>query len=242
MSANQRVPPRPRAVASTPIARSDDKPSRRRPAAAGRSFHQPSGRAPTTFAASTISSGCRGTTSRNAGHESAKPGCRVSSSTFSMGTHSRAWLSKSEMYGSNGVVTSAITVVYDQKPRSSTLVARGARASGGESASSSDSRSAPSTADSNCCSAPPGIPQVPPKWLHGMRCCKSTPRCGSIASRPAAPKRPQYRSPVGAVTQVSPVRLGSFARRMAPVFGSISLTVLLSMMTPAPTSRVRVWD
>ncbi len=67
------------------ISRARDAPSRT--AAPARSFHQPFGVAPTTLAASTTRvTGCRRTT----GQVWPNPGCRGSSGTRSMGTHSSA--------------------------------------------------------------------------------------------------------------------------------------------------------
>jgi hypothetical protein len=52
------------------------------------------------------------------------------------------------MTGSNGTATSATSVLYVQMPTSKTLMSLGDTASAGTPASSADSRSAPSHADS----------------------------------------------------------------------------------------------
>lgn len=94
------------------------------------------------------SAGRTGSRARNGGHDAANPGCSRYDSTSSTGTHASSRLSGSLMTGSNGVITSATSVEYVHTPMSYTLISRGATAARGTPASSADSRSAASQADS----------------------------------------------------------------------------------------------
>src|SRR3712207_3578496 len=100
----------------------------------------------------------------------------------------------------------ASTVVYDQPPWSATEDGPSSRSSGSRPSSSCTSRRAPCSGDSPACSAPPGVPQVPPWCDQSARCCSSSSGPSAPArctSSTAATTRPQCRWPPAQVTQPS---------------------------------------
>src|SRR5918993_232502 len=145
---------------------------------------------------------------RSRASDAARPGCRSTSSSCAIGTHATPSLSPSGRRSPASIrrAGTASTVVYAQPPWSSTDRAPRTTSCGNSPSSSRTSRSAPSSADSPWCSAPPGVPQVPPWCDQEARCCRSTsgPRVPSRCRRmPAAPARPQWRWPWAQVVQPS---------------------------------------
>src|SRR5699024_5129571 len=100
--------------------------------------------------------------SRSSGHARAKPGCSTREATSGTGTQSSSRLSGSGVWGEMGATTRAGAVGPRQSPTSKTSVVSVRAAPAGTPASSFASRSAASPGASPECSAPPGIPHVPP--------------------------------------------------------------------------------
>jgi hypothetical protein len=198
-------PKRPSGSASTPDPAAATFRSRRS-AAPVRSRHQPSGREPTTLAASTTS--LMGITC-SAGQPAAKAGCRLSAVTSPSGIQASSVHSMLGRTGS-GSVTSATTLVNDQAspPGWTTTSPRTRTRQESTAASSAASRNAVWTGVSALHRAPPGIPQRSPWCVHGARCCINTSgrrsASGARSSNPAAPNRPHRVCPSPHRTKPSP--------------------------------------
>ena len=179
----------PRTVAARSVARAPSS----RDAAPARSRHHPSGRAPTTLAASTSSTVGR---TRTCGQVSANPGCSGSAppdrGAPSPARRSRGWPLWSPAQGRRHRPWCTTT----RRDHRRTGAVCGSRA-GSSPASSTASRSAAATPSSWLSRAPPGRPQVSPWWVHAARCwsrTRTTPASSTAcSSRPAAPCRPQCR-------------------------------------------------